>query len=192
MRCPLQARRRIVLPMVTSIPIGASGPREPAKPRAVSAKIRRAVLMMIYGSPNDADGAPVDFIAAAKACGIRLDLMRAALDRPEVRRLLHAERRIFRSTIAAGNEAALKRVRDRSENGMAVISAVRTIESMDEEKAAGPHGHVQQCGFVIVLRQEATPGAPMAAPIVIDALPIAEQRDHVQHVGPRFPPPTRP
>jgi hypothetical protein len=51
-----------------------------------------------------------------------------------LRALLHAERRAFRAAICAGNELSLARVRDRSENGMAVIGAVRTLENIAEER----------------------------------------------------------
>ena len=104
-------------------PLTSFGPRDlvEKKPRPVPKAVKDAVTLMVYGKPDDPDGRPVDFIEAGRACGIKPDIMRRWLDRPAVRALLHAERRAFRAAICAGNELSLARVRDRSENGMAVI-----------------------------------------------------------------------
>ena len=77
----------------------------------------------------------MDFIEAGKLAGIKPDVMRRWLDRPEVIKLIRAERRAFRESICAGNELALKNVRDKSENGMAVINSVRTLEQLHEDKS---------------------------------------------------------
>jgi hypothetical protein len=73
------------------------------------------------------------------------------LDRSEVRALLRAERRAFREAICAGNEGALKRVRDTSDNGMAVIGAVRALETLNEEGANRAAGAPLAPGLVIVI-----------------------------------------
>ena len=56
---------------------------------------------------------------------------------------LRAEPSAFREAICAGNEGALKRVRDKSPNGMAVIGSVRALEQLGEDEGApgraGPH-----------------------------------------------------
>jgi hypothetical protein len=110
----------------------------------------------------------VDFIEAGRACGIKPDIMRRWLDRPAVRALLHAERRAFRAAICAGNELSLARVRDRSENGMAVIGAVRTLENIAEEAEVRPRGQHQEApGLVIVINNGPQQSAPP-----IDVTPV--------------------
>ena len=95
----------------------------------------------------------MDFIEAGRACGIKPDIMRRWLDRPAVRALLHAERRAFRAAICAGNELSLALVRDRSENGMAVIGAVRTLKNIAEEAEARPRcQHQEVPGLCIVIQ----------------------------------------
>ena len=92
----------------------------------------------------------MDFIEARRACGIKPDIMRRWLDRPAVRALLHAERRAFRAAICAGNELSLARVRDRSENGMAVIGAVRTLKNIAEEAEVRPRGQHQEAPGLVI------------------------------------------
>jgi hypothetical protein len=91
------------------------------------------IRLMIYGRPDDPDGKPVEFIEAGRQCGIQPDHARKWLDRPDVIKLLRSERRAFREAICAGNEKALQKVRDTSENGMAVIGSVRTLEQLNED-----------------------------------------------------------
>jgi len=93
---------------------------------------------MVYGKPDDEDCKPLDFIEAAKQCGVAPDVMRRWLDRAHVRAYLLAARRTFRAAICAGNEGALQRIRDKSANGMAVVASVRALEQLDEETNARP------------------------------------------------------
>jgi hypothetical protein len=153
-------------------PLTSFGPRDlvEKKPRPVPKAVKDAVTLMVYGKPDDPDGRPVDFIEAGRACGIKPDIMRRWLDRPAVRALLHAERRAFRAAICAGNELSLARVRDRSENGMAVIGAVRTLENIAKEAEARPRGqHQATPGLVIVINSPSK-----GAPVTIEAEPMPE------------------
>jgi hypothetical protein len=126
---------------------------------------------MVRGRPDDPDGKPLDFITAAAACDVAPDRMRQWLDRAEARAFLRAERRAFRDAVCAGNELALKRVRDTSENGMAVIGSVRALEQLDEEKSVG----VQQIpGFVI---QIISPAAPPQTITPIPPAPLTIEPD---------------
>jgi hypothetical protein len=86
---------------------------------------------MVRGRDDDADCKPLDFIAAAKLAGIKPELLRRYLDRPAVRSFLLSERRTFRATICAANEAALRDVRDRAANSMARVASVRALEQLD-------------------------------------------------------------
>jgi hypothetical protein len=84
-----------------------------------------------------------------------------------VRKLLLAERRVFRDAVCAGNEGALKRVRDKSENGM----AVRTLENLAEETTHNPRGSVTMPGLIIqVINAPAVPREPITT---IDVKPEA-------------------
>jgi hypothetical protein len=144
-------------------PLTAAGKREPSRrPQPIPAKVKDVIKLMVFGRFDDPDCQPLDFIAAAKECGIRPDQMRRYLDRPKVRALLMQERRAFRAAICASNEAALLDVRNNSANGMARIAAVRALETLEtaDAEAHGP-GRQQAPGLVIVLNTGlASPQAP--------------------------------
>ena len=60
------------------------------------------------------------------------------------------ERRGFRDQVSAGNELALKRIRDHAPNSMAQLGAVRILEQIDQEEHAQSRGGIQQSpGFII-------------------------------------------
>jgi hypothetical protein len=138
---------------------------------------------MVYGRPDDPHGAPIDFIEAAKLCEVKPDVMRRWLDRPAVRALLHAERRAFRAAICAGNERALQKVRDGSENGMAVIGSVRVLEQLDEDEARQQRGPVQCPGLIvsIITYPGAPPRSVSPGPVTIEHQPepIAASADEI-------------
>jgi hypothetical protein len=122
-------------------PLAAAGPRDPEeRPRPIPKAVRLAIALMVAGKPDDPDCAPLSFIEAAKLAGIKPDVMRRYLDRANVRALLRSERRTFREAICAGNEGALRRIRDESANSMAQIGAIRTLEQLSDGDAARlPH-----------------------------------------------------
>jgi hypothetical protein len=171
---PVHAPRRIVRAMVDTVPLAASGPREPAKPKPIPAPIRGMIRLMVYGRPDDPNCAPVPLLEAGRQCGVSPDQARKYLDRANVRQLLMAERRAWRAAISAGNEGALQRVRDKSSNGMATVAAVRALEQLEEGNTVGARGQIPQVpGFVIVLQQRVE-APPNAAPgIVIEGTAIA-------------------
>src|ERR1700761_7290334 len=55
--------------------------------------------------------------------------------------------------ICAGNEGALKRVRDQAGNGMAVIASVRALEQLDSPQAAVNVNIEIKAGYVIDLSE---------------------------------------
>jgi hypothetical protein len=117
-------------------PLAAAGPRDPEeRPRPIPKAVRLAVALMVAGKRDDPDCAPLSFIEAAKLAGIKPDVMRRYLDRTNVRALLRSERRTFREAICAGNEGALRRVRDKSANGMVVVASVRALEQLGDVDA---------------------------------------------------------
>jgi hypothetical protein len=115
-------------------PLMSSGSRELTRSRPIPAKVREAISLMVYGRLEDPDCRALTFIEAARETGIKPDVMRRYLDRPDVRALLLRERRAFRAAICGGNEAALQKVRDTAANGMAVVGAVRALEELDNPK----------------------------------------------------------
>ena len=174
---PVRAPRRIVRAMVDTVPLTASGPRAPAKPKPIPRPIREMIRLMVVGRPGDEDFAPVPFLDAARLCGISGDRARKHLDRPAVRQLLMSERRAWRAAISSGNEGTLLRIREKSPNSMAQLGAgVRMLEELDSGPSGrGGGGQVQQAGFVIVIA--VPPPAPSvdgpASPslTIIDASP---------------------
>jgi hypothetical protein len=161
--------------MPTIHPIAASGSREAKKPAPVPKKVKAAIVFMVRGRPEDEDNKPIDFVEAAKLADVEAWVVRQWLDRAEGRKFLKAERVAFRDAVCAGNELALKRVRDTSENGMAVIGSVRALEQIDADET--PHRGGQQIfpGFVIVVNNGPkggptviTPGSSIRPGITID------------------------
>jgi hypothetical protein len=162
-------------------PLTSSGSRDlEKKPRPIPKAVKDAVTLMVYGRPDDPDGRPLDFVGAGKVCGIRPDVMRRWLDKPTVRALIHAERRAFRAAICAGNELALQRVRDKSENGMAVIGSVRALEQIDDAEEMRPAARQTIPGFVIVING---PSAHMPRSPTIEATPVSESIDEADKVS---------
>jgi hypothetical protein len=149
-------------------PLAAAGSRELKRPRPIAPKVREAVQLMVYGRLDDPDCKPLSFIEAAKIADIAPDMMRRYLDRADVRSLLLRERRAFRAGICAGNEGALARVRDKSENGMAIVASVRALEQLEGESAERGAPGATGPGLTIQIIS----AAPQpAAPVTIEARP---------------------
>jgi hypothetical protein len=86
----------------------------------VPLKVRAAIRYLI--DVND------DLQAAALHAGLSIHELRRSLGQPEVRRYALAERQVAIERFVLGSPAALARVRDTSENGMAVVAAVKAGE----------------------------------------------------------------
>jgi hypothetical protein len=149
-------------------PLMASGPREPKKPRPLPARVRCLIGFMVRGDPADADGKPLDFIAAAKLAKMKPDIARRWLDRGDFRTALRAERAVFRESLCASNELALARIRDGA-NAMAAVRSIQVLEQLDEAALTHPGGGRSQerPGLCIVVIQQ-----PAATPAqTIDVIP---------------------
>jgi hypothetical protein len=120
--------------------------------------------LMVRGDPADESSSPLDFIEAGRRVGMPPDVARRWLDRGPFRLALRAERRAYRDAICAGNEAALARVRDTSENAMAQVRAIQVLEKIDVEADRAPAG-IQTPGLVIQI-VTASPEGPR--PVTID------------------------
>jgi hypothetical protein len=139
------------------------GSSKPAKTRApiVPAKVKVAIRAL-FEQPK------IDLEAAAKAAGMVTYRLRAQLQRPHVRSYMWNAKRALLDEVCAGNPLALKQIRDRSENAMARVAAIRTSEIMRteiEETARGGPARNTVPGLVVVFETAAgqtvrTIGAP--------------------------------
>jgi hypothetical protein len=162
-------------------PIRASD-RGERRPRPIPKRVQLACRLMIYGDPAAGDDAkPLTFVQAARSVGIEPYRLRRWLDRTPVIQLIRRERAIFRRPLCCANESTLARVRDTSENGMAVIAAVRGLEDLDAAEIAQTRTQGQTPGVVIVISSPRDNTAPAPAPApMIDARPMPTIED-----GPR-------
>jgi hypothetical protein len=118
--------------------------RAPAIPK----KVRTAVEIM-----SVTPGAP-DYTVIAKAVGYRnAYALRRALALPQSVRWMRQYKREVLEQINLHNPEALRKVRDTSENGMAVTAAVRQLEVMGERMDETTSGRNPQAapGVVIVI-----------------------------------------
>ena len=72
----------------------------------------------------------MNLIDACGAAGVKPFVARRFLDRPGVIAHLRAELRKRREVDRCGNSAALRRVRDFSENAMAIVNAARALDGI--------------------------------------------------------------
>jgi hypothetical protein len=139
--------------------------RSPAIPKKV-----RAAVELLTTTPD------LDYAAIAKAVGYpNAYALRRALALPQAVKFLREFKRQLVEEISMGNPAALREIRDNSENSMAKVQAIRTLETMSERMdGTGPGRFAQQTpGVTIVI--ETAPGVPARVigpqPPLIDAQP---------------------
>ena len=132
--------------------------------------VRAAIKLLVHGRESDDEHTPLDFIEAAKETGVKPDVMRRWFDYPHFCALLRAERKAFREAVCAGNEGALRRVRDTSGNGMVVVAAVRGLEQLDTEDGHRPKSDQTTPGIVIRIINDANRPGPR------DVTPPADHR----------------
>jgi hypothetical protein len=71
-----------------------------------------------------------DLQAAAAHAGMRTSELRREMGKARVRRYALAERQIALEAFCLGSPAALLKVRDESENGMAVVASIKAGEQL--------------------------------------------------------------
>jgi hypothetical protein len=153
--------------MADFYPLRSSSPREPdKKPRPIPPHVKAVIHLMIWGDDANPAALPLDLIAACAATGVKPFVMRRYLDRPAVIAHLRAEHRKFREVVCCGNTAALKKVRDRSENGMAVVASCRALDGSQADDAARAPGVLEARGITLRIIQ-----APRPEPIDITPKP---------------------
>jgi hypothetical protein len=90
---------------------------------------------------------------------------------PAVIAAIKGEERVLRSSARAGNILALQRIRDTSDNSLAVVQAVKALEQLaDQEQGTAAPG--QSRGYVIVINAPAAAGAADA----VTAQPVDNAR----------------
>jgi hypothetical protein len=125
---------------------------------------------MTWGDDADPDALPLDLIAACAAAGVKPYRMRRYLDRPGVIAHLRTEARKFREVVICGNTAALRKVRNESPNGLAVVASVRALAGLQEQEAA--RADAPSPGITLRIVHETRPPidvTPASAPRIIDA-----------------------
>ena len=127
--------------MPIGVPFAASPRREPDRARRIPESVKAACLMMIEQG--------VDFVAAAKANGLKPDSMRRHLNTPQDVRFIRKQRSAFRAAVCSGNEFVLQEIRDNAENSMARVHAVRTLERLDEQTSSNRVADLPTPGIVI-------------------------------------------
>ena len=147
--------------MVDYLPFASSAPRQPDRQRSrpIPTDVKLVIHLMVWGDDANPDALPLDLIAACATAGVKPYRMRRYLDRPAVIAHLRAEHRKFREVVCCGNTAALRKVRDCSPNGMAIVAATRALDGMQGEDAA--RADAPSPGVTIRIVQ-----APQPAPIV--------------------------
>jgi hypothetical protein len=157
--------------MAEFFPIKSSGPREPDRQRPIPLKIKTVCHFLVWGRDDaDPNALPLDLIAACAAAGVKPFVMRRYLDRPAVIAHLRAEHRKFREVVCCGNTAALRRVRDTSPNGMAIVASVRALDgsqSEDARRATAPSP-----GIVLNIH----PPTPIVEPKPLQIINVDEQQ----------------
>jgi hypothetical protein len=120
------------------------------KPPAVPAKVKAAVEILLT-----LDTA-LDYAALAKQVGYcSAAELRRWLTKPQSIKYHHDRKFERLQQINAANPEALRKVRDESENAMAKVQAVRTLESMEAhmDEQAGGRAARPAPGAVIVIEQ---------------------------------------
>ena len=112
--------------------------------------------------------------AAAVAVGLGTRQLRGALATPHVKKWILEERRLLLESINASNPEALRRIRDTSDNAMAQVASIKTLEAMKEvidPSAVRAGTHVHSPGLVVQIINGAgevtqTIGAPPPTPLI--------------------------
>jgi hypothetical protein len=117
------------------------------KPTEVAPKIKAAISVLLHQEQYNLQ-------EAAMAAGVTAERLRNSLAMPHVRRWMRERRRIEIELLCQGNAAALRKVRDTSENGMAVCQAVAKAEQIrakfhEEDNAPGSGARQLLPGLII-------------------------------------------
>jgi hypothetical protein len=105
--------------------------REPSVPAKVKAAVEH-----LFENPR------ADLAEAAKVAGITTYALRSAMMRPHISRYVWHEKRSRLELLCAQNPAALRDIRDNSDNSMARVAAIKTAEQLRVELSEPATGAV--------------------------------------------------
>jgi hypothetical protein len=139
--------------------------------RSVPKKVQEAFRLMLQ-NPS------IDLQKAALAVGTSTYNLRRLLKLPHVAKWCRGERSAIISELCAGNMAAIRDIRDRGENQMARVAAVRAAENLRAQDMveAGQLAGTQLPGIQIVVFQPSTGAieATVGGPPLIEAEAMPE------------------
>jgi hypothetical protein len=143
-----------------------------AKRENVPAKVKVAVAYLLEVKD--------DLQAAALHAGISLPELRRYMGKPQVRRYSLEQRQIALERFCLGSPAALTRVRDGSENGMAVVASIKAGEllrvgAVQEDGAAQKRAP----GLQIVILNDGARHVAYQPPQMLDVTPSAPEAEPV-------------
>lgn len=130
----------------------------------VSGKLKTAIDLMLFEGSRRPE--------AALAAGMTDHGLREAFKKPHVKRYYLAGLEVLRTSERARNISALAKVRDESENSMAIVSAAKALEQLAEPNGPGGAGGGRSggAGWLIDLSDE-----PQRAGIVIHIVHPTEE-----------------
>lgn len=132
----------------------------------VSGKLKAALDEMLFKASCRAD--------AAQAAGMTDHGLREAMKKPHVKAYYSQGLEILRTSERAKNIFALAKVRDSSDNGMAIVSAAKALEQLADTAPPSGGGPRDRPGVVIqIIHREAQqhPG------VLIDVMPNDDTPD---------------
>jgi hypothetical protein len=148
--------------------MGEAKHREPA----IWPRVKTAISFLIEQK--------ADLALAAAAAGMTVRELRRQMAKPHVRRFALEQRQLALEAFCMGSPAALTKVRDESENGMAVVASIKAGEQLrvgaiEDEAAAQKRGP----GLQIVILQpggarEMVPMSPQPMVPMIDGTSVPE------------------
>ena len=117
----------------------------------VSGKLKVALDHMLFAAASRPE--------RAKLAGMTDHSLRTALRKAHVRAYYNAGLEVLRTSERARNIAAMARVRDTSDNGVAVVTAAKALEQLAEPNGPGGIGGGRgRSGYIIDLSDPPTPG----------------------------------
>ena len=138
------------------------------RPDSVPAKVKIAVQFLIEQKN--------DLRAAAEHAVISLYELRRSLSRPASRRYALEQRQVALEAFCLGSPAALQKVRDESENGIAVVNAVKAGEQLrvgviEAEGVAQKRAPGLQ---IVIVQNDGARHVAYRPPVAIDVVPVPE------------------
>jgi hypothetical protein len=117
----------------------------------VSGKLKVALDAMLFAAARRPD--------AAIAAGMTDHSLRSAMKKTHVMAYYRQGLDVLRTSERARNISALAKVRDESENGMAVVAAAKALEQLSEEEAQRrPYGgNITQPGLTVLIVNPTAP-----------------------------------